>query len=157
MKLNRRLIHVWAGIPLKEEDMGEVRVKARLTSAADETNSRHGLIKPEQVRSVELEAIVDTGAVRCVMPEKIMRQLGLGISTKRRAQYADGRSEEVSVTEPVRIELEGRTTSEDCLVLGDEMLIGQTALESTDLSEDCVNGRLVPNPDHPNSVVTPVR
>jgi len=157
MKLNRRLIHVWAGIPLKEEDMGEVRVKVRLTNAADEALAQRGFIKPTEVRSLEVEAGVDTGLVRCVMPVKIMEQLGLGVGGRRCAQYADGRSEEVNVTEPVCIELEGRPTYEDCLVLGDEMLIGQTALESTDLFVDCVNGRLVPNPAHPNSVVMPVR
>ena len=157
MKLNRRLIHVWAGIPLKEEDMGEVRIKVRLTNAADESNALRGIIKPEAVRSVEIEAVVDTGAVRCFMPGKIMQQLGLVPASRRRAQYADGRSEEVDVTEAVRIELEGRPTYEDCLVLGDEMLIGQTALESTDLFVDCVGGRLVPNPAHPNAVVLGVR
>lgn len=157
MKLNRRLIHVWAGIPLKEEDMGEVRVKVRLTNAADQANARRGIIPPAEVRSMDVEAVVDTGAVRCVMPAKIMQQLGLAAASRRQARYADGRSEEVDVTEPVRIELEGRPTYEDCLVLGDEVLIGQTALESTDLFVDCVNGRLVPNPAHPNSVVMPVR
>jgi clan AA aspartic protease len=157
MKLNRRLIHVWAGIPLKEEDMGEVRVKVRLTNAGDEVMAQRGFIRPAEIRSLEVEAVVDTGAVRCVMPAKVADALGLGIAGQRRAQYADGRSEEVNVTQPVRIELEGRPTYEDCLVLGDEMLIGQTALESTDLFVDCVNGRLVPNPAHPNTVVTPVR
>lgn len=153
MKKNRRLIHVWAGIPPKEEDIGEVRVKVRLTNAADESNVRSGLIKPDQVRSVEIEALVDTGAVRCVIPISIKEQLGLRTTSRRRAPYADGRSEEVDVTEPVRIELENRPTYEDCLVLGDQVLIGQTALESTDLFVDCVGGRLVPNPAHPHAVV----
>jgi len=157
MKLNRRLIHVWAGIPLKEEDMGEVRIKVRLTNAGEEVLAQRGFLKPEEIKSLEIEAVVDTGAVRCVMPARIMEQLGLKISTRRQVQYADGRFEEVNVTQPVRIELEGRPTYEDCLVLGDEMFIGQTALESTDLFVDCVNGRLVPNPAHPNSVVLQVR
>ncbi|MBM3839883.1 MAG: clan AA aspartic protease [Verrucomicrobia bacterium] len=114
---------------------------------------RSGLIKPEQVRSVEIEALVDTGAVRCVIPAAVMELLGLRTTSRRRAQFADGRSEEVDVTEPVRIELENRPTYEDCLVLGDQVLIGQTALKSTDLFVDCVGGRLVPNPAHPNAVV----
>ena len=137
--------------------MGEVRVKVRITNAADEVMAQRGFIKSAEIRSIELEAMVDTGTVRCVMPIKVMHALGLRSAARRSAQYADGRSEEVDVTEPVRIELEGRPTYEDCLVLGDEMLIGQTALESTDLFVDCVNGRLVPNPAHPNSVVTPVK
>ncbi|MBI4603204.1 MAG: clan AA aspartic protease [Planctomycetes bacterium] len=157
MKKNRRLIHVWAGIPLKDEEMGEVRVKVRLTNAADESLARRGLLKPEEIRSVETEAAVDTGAVRCVIPDGIRQRLGLSTTSRRHAAYADGRSEEVDVTEPVRIELEGRPTYEDCLVSGDEVLIGQTALESTDLFVDCVNGRLVPNPAHPNVIVSPVK
>jgi clan AA aspartic protease len=157
MKRNRRLIHVWAGIPLKDEDMGEVRVKVRLTNAVDEGNARRGAIKPEQVRSAEVEAMVDTGAIQCVIPLKLKEQLGLASAFRKRVRYADGRSEEVDVAEPIRIELEGRPVYEGCLVLGDEVLIGQTALESTDLFVDCVGGRLVPNPDHPNTVILPVR
>ncbi len=137
--------------------MGEVRVKVRLTNAADEANARRGLIRPDQVHSVEVEAMVDTGAVRCVIPVSIKERLGLGTTARRRAQYADGRFEEVDVSEAVRIDLEGRPTYEDCLILGDEMLIGQTALESTDLFVDCVNGRLVPNPGHPNAIVLGVK
>ncbi|HEU0008616.1 MAG TPA: aspartyl protease family protein [Verrucomicrobiae bacterium] len=157
MKRNRRLIHVWAGIPLKDEEMGEVRVKVRLTNAVDEGNARRGAIKPEQVRSAEVEAMVDTGAIQCVIPLELKEQLGLASAFRKRVRDADGRSEEVDVAEPIRIELEGRPVYEGCLVLGDEVLIGQTALESTDLFVDCVGGRLVPNPDHPNTVILPVR
>jgi clan AA aspartic protease len=137
--------------------MGEVRIQVRLTNAADESLARRGQLEPDQIRSVTVEALVDTGAVRCVIPDAVRKQLGLQSTFRRNALYADGRSEEVDVTEPVRLDLEGRPTYEDCLVLGDTVLIGQTALESTDLFVDCVNGRLVPNPAHPNAIVTPVR
>jgi clan AA aspartic protease len=157
MKLNRRLIHVWAGIPLREEDVRDVRIKVQLTNAGDEVLAQRGFLPAEQVRRVEIDAVVDTGAVRCVMPEALAQRLGLGVIARRRARFADGRSQEVDVTQPVRIELNGRPTYEDCLVLGEETLIGQTALQSTDLFVDCVNGRLVPNPDHPEAVVMPVR
>src|SRR5438445_5652784 len=157
MQKNRRLIHVWAGIPLKDEDMGEVRVKVRLTNTKDEMLAKEGYVKPDQVRSAVVEATVDTGAILCVIPRKIMQQLGIAQAFRTRAQYADGRTEDVDVTEPIRMELEGRPLYEECLVLGDEVLIGQTALEKTDLFVDCVGGKLVPNPAHPNSVVMPVR
>lgn len=128
----------------------------RLTNAEDEILAQRGFVKPGQVRTVQVQALVDTGTVRCVMPAKIVKELGLGIAARRYARYADGRDEEVDVTQPVRIELEGRPTYEDCLVLGEEMLVGQTALESTDLFVDCVNGKLLPNPAHPNVVVNQV-
>jgi len=77
MKKNRRLIHVWAGIPLKDEEMGEVPVKVRLTNIGDEMLAMCGQLKPDEVRSVEVEAMVDMGAVRCVLPDRIRLQLGL--------------------------------------------------------------------------------
>lgn len=51
------------------------------------------------------------------------------------------------------IELEGRETTEAALVTGDEVLIGQTVLETLDLLVDCKNQRLIPNPAHPDRPV----
>ncbi|MFN3978741.1 MAG: clan AA aspartic protease, partial [Sulfurihydrogenibium azorense] len=48
--------------------MGEVRVRAKLTNAIDEALVRRGMLKPEQVRSYEADALVDTGAVRVAIP-----------------------------------------------------------------------------------------
>ena len=101
-------------------------------------------------------ANADMGAVRPVIPANVKQQLGLKAAFQTRARYADGRTEEVEVTTPIHMELEGRPLYEECLVLGDEVLIGQTALEKADLFVDCINGKLVPNPAHPNSVVMPV-
>lgn len=75
---------------------------------------------------------------------------------KQVAEYADGRREEVDVTEPVFIELMGRHTVEEALVLGDEVVIGQTVLEKTDLFVDCRQRRLLPNPAHPDQPVLQV-
>jgi ABC transporter substrate binding protein len=46
---------------------------------------------------------------------------------------------------------------EDAMMLGDEVLIGQTALEKLDLFVDGVNQRLVPNPAHPDQPVSKVK
>lgn len=61
------------------------------------------------------------------------------------------------VTEPVLIELIGRHTVEEALVLGDEVIIGQTILEKTDLHVDCRNRRLLPNPAHPDQPVLEIK
>src|SRR5713101_4256683 len=109
--------------------MGEVRVAVKLTNAVDEALVRRGMLNPDQVRTYEADALVDTGSVRMVLPSHIVSRLGLGIRGQRVAEYADGRKEAVSVTEAVVVELEGRDTIEEALVLGDEVLIGQTVLE----------------------------
>ena len=107
--------------------MGEVRVKARLTNAVDEALVRRGMLGAEQVRICEADALVDTGAVRVVVPAQVASRLGLGIRGRRVAEDADGRKETVDVTGPLVVELEGRDTLEEALVLGDEVLIGQTS------------------------------
>lgn len=137
--------------------MGAVRVKARLTNAADEELVERGLLKLEQVRTYEAEALVDTGAVRTVLPADVAARLGLRTRGQLVAQYADGRNEAVSVTGPIVVELEGRNTLDDALVLGDEVLIGQTVLEKLDLLVDCQRQRLIPNPKHPDHAVNDVK
>lgn len=137
--------------------MGEVRVKAKLTNAVDEALVRRGLLTPQQVRTYEADALVDTGAVRTVLPQHVADSLGLAMRGQRVVEYADGRKEAVHVTEPLVIDLQGRDTLEEALVLGDEMLIGQTVLEKLDLFVDCQRQRLVPNPAHPDQPVTKVK
>ncbi|OLB41981.1 MAG: clan AA aspartic protease [Candidatus Rokubacteria bacterium 13_2_20CM_2_64_8] len=137
--------------------MGEVRVKAKLTNAVDEAMVRRGLLKPEEVRTYEAVALVDTGAVRTILPPHVVARLGLAARGQRMAEYADGRKEAVSVTEPLVLELEGRDTLDEALVLGDEVLIGQTVLEKLDLFVDCQRRRLVANPAHPDQPVTKVK
>jgi predicted aspartyl protease len=65
------------------------------------------------------------------------------------AAYADGRTEAVDVTGPVVVEIDGRDTLEEALILGDEVLIGQTVLEKLDLFVDSRRQRLIPNPYAP--------
>jgi clan AA aspartic protease len=137
--------------------MGEVRTKVRLLNAVDEALKRRNLLKTEEIRTYFANALVDTGAVRSVLPPFVVERLGLAIRGQRVAEYADGRKETVGVTEPLIIEIEGRDTSEEALVLGDEVIIGQTVLEKLDLFVDCINQRLIPNPAHPDQPVSKVK
>jgi clan AA aspartic protease len=137
--------------------MGEVRVMVRLSNAADMALVRRNLMRPEEIRAVEADALVDAGAVTFVLPSLVVERLGLARPFKQVAEYADGRREEVDVTEPVFVELLGRHTVEEALVLGDEVIIGQTILEETDLYVDCRQKRLLPNPAHPDQPVLQVK
>ncbi len=111
----------------------------------------------EQVRTVTVEGVVDTGAVRSCIPVDIKEQLGLETIRHINAQMANGHTESVEVTEAAYIDILGRVATESFLVLGSEVLIGQTALESTDLLVDCNRQKLITNPDHPNSAVIRIR
>ena len=137
--------------------MGEIRVKVVLTNSADEMANRRRKLKKSAIRRFEADALVDTGAVRSVIPAHVMEKLGVLARGQRVAEYADGRKESVGITEPIIFDIQGRDTLEEALVLGDEVLIGQTVLEKLDLHADCANRRLIPNPAHPDQPVTKVK
>lgn len=137
--------------------MGEVRIKVKLTNALDDALFRRGQLAKDEMRVYEADALVDTGAVRSVIPTHVVEKLDVGIRGNRVAEYADGRKESVGLTEPVLFDLMGRDTMEEALVLGDEVLIGQTVLEKLDLLVDCANQRVIPNPAHPDQPVTKVK
>jgi len=137
--------------------MGEVRIKVKLTNAVDEALVRRGKLSTNEIHVYETDALVDTGAVSSVVPTHVAQRLGLEARGRRVAEYADGRQDIVEVTEPLIIECIGRDTLEEALILGDEVIIGQTVLEKLDLLLDCANRRLMPNPAHPDQPVLKVK
>ena len=137
--------------------MGEVRVKVKLTNSMDLGLARRGKIEESAIRRYEADALIDTGAVSSFVPHNVMAQLGLLSEGQRVAEYADGRKDIVELTEPIQFEILGRTTTEGAMVLGDEVIIGQTILEVTDLLVDCANQRVIPNPAHPDQPVVKIK
>jgi hypothetical protein len=137
--------------------VGEIRIKVLLTNAIDESLNRRRKLKKSAVRRYEADARVDTGAVRSIIPAQVMEKLGVLARGTRVPEYADGRTEPVDVTEPIIFDILGRDTLEEALVLGDEVLIGQTVLEKLDLLADCANRRVIPNPAHPDQPVSKVK
>jgi clan AA aspartic protease len=137
--------------------LGEVRVKVNLTNAGDEVLVRRGLLTADKIRRCEANALVDSGAVRSVLPRHVVQHLGLAIVGSTRATYANDAGEDVDIAEVVGIVINGRRTTEETLVLGSEVLIGQTVLESLDLWVDCTNHRVVGNPAHPDQPVIKIK
>lgn len=137
--------------------MGEVRVKVQLSNPVDEDLVRRGQMTAAEIRTCEANALVDTRAVRCVVPGNVVDRLGVSRVGTRTAECADGRLDEVGLTDGIRFNVMGRETLEEALILGDEVLIGQTVLEKLDLWVDCANQLLVPNPAHPDQPVTKVK
>jgi clan AA aspartic protease len=137
--------------------MGEVRTQVLIVNAVDEALERAGRLASDRVRRYEADAMVDSGAVRSVLPAHVAQQFGVDVRGQRVVEYADGRREAVDVTGPVIFNIMGRDTMEEALVLGDEVLIGQTVLEKLDLLVDCHRQQLIPNPAHPDQPVTKVK
>ena len=138
--------------------MGEVRVRATITNALDEVLARRGQLPSAEIRRYEANAVVDTGAVRSIIPSYVAQKtrIGQAVDSGWLNLLMVGK-EAVDVTEPVVISVLERDTLEEALVLGDEVLIGQTVLEKLDIMVDCNSNRVVPNPAHPDRPVTKVK
>ena len=135
--------------------MGEVRIKVKLSNVADQAAVAAGQLSPDQVRNVEADAMVDTGAVRSCIPAPLLERLGIKPYDRVTVELADGRKNEVGIADGVRFEIMHRRSSDDALILGDEVLIGQTLLEKMDLLMDCTRRRLVPA--HPEGAVNKLK
>lgn len=133
--------------------MGKVMTKVKLTNQDDEALVRRGLLPADQVRTVEVEALVDTGATMLVLPADVCRKLGLTPVERRRVRYADGRVREVPRVKNVGIEILGRDMVGSALVEaeGTTPLIGQIPLEELDLVVNPGTGDLMPDPDSPDA------
>src|SRR5882672_6342567 len=135
--------------------MGEVRTKVRLFNNADANAAAEGKLAADKVRVIETDAMVDTGAVRSCISASLLEQLGIRAYDRVTVELPDGRKSDVGIADGVRFEIMERRSSDDALILGDEVLIGQTLLEKMDLLVDCTRKGLVPA--HPEGRVNKLK
>ncbi len=120
-------------------DMGKVIEKVKIENFNDPT------------RSIEVEAVIDTGATMVVLPQNIVSELGLKKIRETKVKYANNGIESKSIYGVVTIEIKGRTGNFDVLaeVEGAPPLIGHVVLEILDLVIDPRTRTLIPNPASP--------
>ena len=119
--------------------MGKVVEKVKLTSLF------------EQEKSLEVEAVIDTGATMVVLPRDIVEELGLRKMREVKVRYANNKVETKPIYGVVNIELKGRSANLDVLVeeKGSQPLMGQVLLELLDLIVEPKTRKLIPNPASP--------
>ena len=107
-------------------------------------------------KSIDISALVDTGAVHMCVTEAQARQLGFDPEecSTQIVTLADGRQKEVARIRPIEVAFANRTYATEALVLGDEALLGVLPLEAMDLLVDPRSQRVIVNPAHPNFPVT---
>jgi clan AA aspartic protease len=132
--------------------MGKVMVKLTLTNLTDRENAARGTLRHDQVRTLELEALVDTGATMLAIPEDVATRLGLVALRRRSVKLADGTSRQLDHVGGIYLELLGREMTCDALVLpaGATPLVGQMQLEALDLVVDPKSRALTVNPASPD-------
>jgi clan AA aspartic protease len=130
--------------------MGKVMTKVKLMNPADWLYRQWGRLSPDQVRSLELDMVVDTGAVMAAIPEEVAERLELPrMNYKKPVRLADGTVREFAVVN-VAFDILGREEQCSFLVLprGTTPLLGQVPLEILDLVVTPSTGEVTTNPAH---------
>ena len=101
-------------------------------------------------QSVEVNALVDTGATFMCVSEEIALQLGFDITEVSRqvVTLADGHQRKVPKIAPIEIAFGNRTYVTEAVVLGNEALLGSIPMLAMDV--DLRQKILIANPQHPN-------
>lgn len=115
-------------------------------------NAKITLINPrvKEINPLEVEALVDSGAVHLCIPEHIQIQLKLEEIDKKEVILADGERRLVPYVGPIQIKFKNRVGFAGALVMGDQILLGAIPMEDMDLVIIPNRRILEVNPDSPN-------
>lgn len=134
--------------------MGKVIVTIKLTNQGDLVTVHRKLSKAKP-RTVEVEALVDSGATRLYLKPSIIKKLGLERTDTVRSKTTNGDAIRHKY-EPVRLELMGRGEVFEVIDVPEEVpnLLGQVPLEVLDFVVDARGQKLIPNPAHGGEQMT---
>ena len=129
--------------------MGRTTEKVNVKNTHDLVNVTLGALDPSKVRSIDVLAVVDTGAAYLCLPPSIIQELGLRYLRSTRVRTANGAVQrrifggaEIAVRER-SIEMTVMENDEDT-----PSLIGYLVLEALDFVVDPKGQTLMGNPEH---------
>lgn len=132
--------------------MGLVYADIELVNAVDIELARRHVIGEDEIKKIQLNILVDSGAYMMAINETIQQQLDLPIIEKRKVQLASGEVQAYDVAGPIRVHFVNRTATCNAFVLpGDtEPLLGAIPMEEMDVLIHPQRQQLIVNPEHPN-------
>ena len=131
--------------------MGLIYANLKLINSIDLGMLNRKLIKSNQLKSIEITALVDSGAYMMCINETIQKVLQLDKIGSQQGELANGEVIELPVVGPVEVIFENRSTSCRALVLpGDtEPLLGAIPMEDLDVVLLPKEQKMVVNPESP--------
>ena len=131
--------------------MGLTYADIQLTNSDDLALVRSGHLAKENVRQMQVNALVDSGAWLLTINDDIRNQLGLPVIDKDLAELADGTIVDVDIVGPVDVRFENRRVTADAMVLpgATEILLGAIPMEGMDVLIDPKRQKLIVNPKTP--------
>jgi clan AA aspartic protease len=100
--------------------------------------------------SVDVVALVDSGATHLCIPEHVQIQLQLDEIDSKEVTLADGSRKLVPYVGPVEMRFKNRVGFAGALVMGDQVLLGAIPMEDMDLVIIPKTRTLDVNPESPN-------
>jgi clan AA aspartic protease len=131
--------------------MGLVYADIELINGDDIALANNHIIGQEEIKSMHVNMLVDSGAFMMAINESIQAQLQLPVKQKRKAQLADGSITEYDVVGPIEVRFKNRQATCNAFVLkGDaEPLLGAIPMEEMDVLVHPTRQELLVNPEHP--------
>jgi len=131
--------------------MGMTYAEIELINANDLALAKRNITGEEEVKRMNINMLVDTGAYNLCINETIQEKLDLSFIEKRKGQLTNGNIEEYDLVGPIVLKFKNRQTVCNALVLkGDnEPLLGAIPLEDMDVLIHPLRQELIVNPEHP--------
>ena len=131
--------------------MGLVYADITLVNSFDITAAKKGLIAQEDIKQLNVKAMVDSGAITLTISDAIAKQLDLEVEERVDVELADGSHSKRELVGPVTIRFKNRTTSCSALVFPgiNEVLLGAIPMEAMDVIIDPRAQQLIVHPDRP--------
>lgn len=128
------------------DGVGRFNVELEVVNGEDMIRAKDGRLPTDQIRRETIQALVDSGATKPVLPEAVVKRLGLPLGDPVNVRYADGRKARRKGVERVYVQLLGRhgTFSAISEPKRETALMGAIVLEDLDLLVDCAGQRVVP-------------
>ena len=132
--------------------MGIIYAEIELINSGDLEMARRHIIGVEEVKSVKVNMLVDSGAYNLCINETIQQQLDLPFIEKRKAVMVNSAVEEFEVVGPVVLKFKNRRTVCNAFVLqgNNEPLLGAIPMEDLDVIIHPQRQEMIVNPEHPN-------
>lgn len=131
--------------------MGLVYADIEIIHAGDLEMARRSIIGEEEIRKMNISALVDSGSYMFCINESIQEQMQFPVMEQRTAQTADGRILNFDVVSQVEIRFKNRRTICNAMVLPGsfEPFLGAIPLEDMDVLIHPQRQELIVNPEHP--------
>ncbi|OCQ91735.1 hypothetical protein BCD67_09595 [Oscillatoriales cyanobacterium USR001] len=132
--------------------MGITYAEIELIRSDDRALFREGYIQEDQIKSIKVRALVDSGSSMLAITEAVKNQLNLRKIDERQAELADGSIVRLEIVGPVEIRFENRITTVRAMVVPNSnvVLLGAIPMQDMDVLIDPKREQLIVNPESPD-------